>query len=458
MQEKCVSVVALVDAEQEKQLQEMKSGCGSVVATLNANQEKQLQEMKGNCESVVALINAEHEKRLQETNATLHSQISTLQAELAAAREKIGKRDANILKLRDEVLNLRGNVRVFARIRPVFSQASAGCDEEDCVQLEDDQTLLLTKMIRRFNGLQSETVRYSFDKVLGADSSNENVYSEIEPLARSVCLGHHVTIFAFGATNSGKTFTMFGGENFENRGVISRVLETIFDMSKAEECDVSVELTCQEIYMEKVIDLSTGSDCSALNARRHRLSSAEDFGFLEIVKKRRTSATNINEESSRSHLVVKLFVRTKKGKKSTEGVINLVDLAGSESFSAERDAEQKEEGSKIRTSLLSLQRVLRDLKANMTEVTERNKAPSDAVEISRRSKRIDEASPSYRDSKLTQLLKDSFSRGKVLMFLTLNPQKSSLSETKNSLKFAEFVQTIHIGQSKVSVSYDVSAK
>ena len=363
-----------------------------------------------------------------------------LQHAEAEQKLELSRKDSMILALRDEVLDLRGNFRVFARIRPT-SEAAA-------IVMQDDQELVVNSVVERYDGPRQNQVAYTFDRVIGPRASNEDVYLEMESLARSVSKGHAVTVFAYGATNSGKTHTMFGGENYQSRGIAPRVLETVFEMSKAEEgMSVSVELTCLEIYLEKVFDLLTGKecDCSGLNAHRRSISSADEFALLQTIKKRRTSATSINKESSRSHLILQVFVETKKGRRITSGVINLVDLAGSESSNVERDAEQKAEGSNIRTSLLSLQKVLKNLKG---------KTPSGTMESHEIAKR---STPSVlcRDSKLTYLLKDSLSHGKVLMFVNLSPEESSLTETKNSLVFGEFVQTIHIGQSKASVSFDV---
>ena len=442
----------LAENERQKQLlaERMRAHYEVKLQEVTVENERQRQELgdiiKAQCASKLEEVAADRDGEV----ALLKERLEGLEAEKKMKEVELSKKDSLILALRDEVLDLRGNFRVFARIRPTTESAA--------VVMQDDQELLVNSSVERYNGPRRIQVAHTFDRVIGPGASNEDVFLEMESLARSACKGHDVTVFAYGATNSGKTFTMFGGDTYESRGVVPRVVETIFDTCKAEESSsVSVELSCQEIYLEKVIDLLTGKVCET--AHRQRLSSAEDCSLLQTVKKRRTSATNMNQESSRSHLIVQLFVKTTKGKKSTSGVVNLVDLAGSENFEAERNAEQKEEGSKIRTSLLSLERVLRDLKtktpSGMVESRElqksRNlkghKTPSGMMESGR------EPSVSYRDSKLTYFLKDSLSRGKVLMFLNISPEVSSLTETKNSLRFAEFVQKIHIGQSKASVLF-----
>eukprot|EP00475_Leptophrys_vorax_P019760 TRINITY_DN27085_c0_g1_i3.p1 TRINITY_DN27085_c0_g1~~TRINITY_DN27085_c0_g1_i3.p1 ORF type:complete len:157 (+),score=31.05 TRINITY_DN27085_c0_g1_i3:289-759(+) len=151
--------------------------------------------------------------------------------------------------------------------------------------------------------------------------------------------------------------------------------------------------------------------------------------LLEKAKrKRRTSSTNQNEQSSWSHLIFTILTETVSKGVRTAGKLNFLDLAGSENADAERNEEQKTEGSHIRTSLLTLHRII---------MAKRSKSSASNVTF-------------CRDSKLAQFLKENL-QGKILMFLNINPEAAYLSESRNASNFAECVNSTLFGRSYANI-------
>jgi kinesin family protein C1 len=194
-------------------------------------------------------------------------------------------------------------------------------------------------------------------------------------------------------------------------------------------------MSCVEVYNENVYDLIALTDKKESlpkdgdvwdNACTREVRSRTDVEelLLEAKKKRFTKVTNRNEHSSRSHFILQFRIfGTHENGNHLRGALNLIDLAGSENANAARDNQQKQEGSYIRQSLLTLERVLNCLQKG-------TKAP-------------------FRDSRLTQLLKDSLTgTAKVVMFLNVSPEEECLDETKKSLNFGKMVNNVTLGQAK----------
>ena len=364
-----------------------------------------------------------------------------LKARIVELDEKIFQKELERRKKHDERMNRRGNIRVFCRVRP-----SKGKEEEDVVKVNSKLSSL---SIVTNNSKQMTTTDFKFDKVYAPSASQENVFQDIELLVQSALDGKNVCIFAYGQTGSGKSFTMEGpseqqkrdssfyGEN-PARGVIPRAVRKIFDsITRFAEMGWSYSLKCSffEVYQKDVFDLSTakaiqisdtGDRVNLRGLEVHAVNSVEQVDELLIraKKNRKVGSTAMNARSSRSHFIFQLLIEgTHVSGRKCCGTLSLVDLAGSENIELLKNKKQVDECKEILSSLGALKTALTRLREGKT--------------------------PTFRDSKLTHVLKNSLTAGsKVLMFVNVAPEKSCLQETKSSLNFGKSVNAIKLGSGK----------
>ncbi|XP_028053356.1 kinesin-like protein KIN-14C isoform X3 [Camellia sinensis] len=343
-------------------------------------------------------------------------------------------------KLHNEVQELKGNIRVYCRIRP-FLPGQMG--KESTIEHigENGELNVLNSSKQGKDGHQL----FKFNKVYGPDTTQAEVYSDIQPLIRSVLDGYNACIFAYGQTGSGKTYTMTGpdGASEEEWGVNYRALNDLFHISQTRRKIFAYEIELQmvEIYNEQVRDLlsSDGSQkklgilstsqpngLAVPDASLHPVKSTSDVvDLIELgLRNRAMAATALNERSSRSHSVVTIHVHGIDMKTSTSlrGSLHLVDLAGSERVDrSEVTGDRLKEAQHINKSLAALGDVI--------------------FALSQKSPHIP-----YRNSKLTQVLQNSLGgHAKTLMFVQLNPDLHSYAETTSTLKFAERVSGVELG-------------
>ncbi|CAG8473518.1 6620_t:CDS:1 [Racocetra fulgida] len=288
---------------------------------------------------------------------------------------------------------------------------------------------------------------FTFDKVFGADADQSRIFDTIVvPILHEVKAGYNCTLFAYGQTSTGKTFTMEGKLDLHNgsispdAGVIPRSLYYIFDTLEAEQADFSVKISYIELYNEELKDLlSSDSDnrhlkilddanrkCVLHGHEEVLIKSAEDG--INVLKqgsiKRQVAQTNYNKNSSRSHSVFCITLHIKETMPDGEdllkvGKINLVDLAGSENISrtGAENLRAKEAG-KINKSLLTLGRCINSLNEHNQHIP-------------------------YRESKLTRLLQDSLGgHTKTCIIATISPAKLSYEETISTLDYAQRAKNI----------------
>lgn len=272
---------------------------------------------------------------------------------------------------------------------------------------------------------------------------------DTQPLIRSILDGFNVCIFAYGQTGSGKTYTMSGpnGSSKENLGVNYRALNDLFYISQTRKNTFTYEVDVQmvEIYNEQVRDLLANNDgpqkkldirnasqqngLVVPNANVRSVSSTADVVELMThgMMNRAASATAMNERSSRSHSVLSVRVRGTdlKTNASLNGCLHLVDLAGSERVNrSEVTGDRLKEAQHINKSLAALGDVISALSQKSSHIP-------------------------YRNSKLTQLLQTSLGgRAKTLMFVQMNPDVESFSETLSTLKFAERASGVELGAAR----------
>uniref|UniRef100_A0A7N0TKR0 Kinesin-like protein n=1 Tax=Kalanchoe fedtschenkoi TaxID=63787 RepID=A0A7N0TKR0_KALFE len=361
-------------------------------------------------------------------------QINMLQVLLNAA-ENYHAVLAENRKLYNEVQDLKGNIRVFCRIRPLFSGQSENQTTIEHVG-EHGELVVANPSKPGKDGLRM----FRFNKVYGPSASQAGVFLDTQPLIRSVLDGYNVCIFAYGQTGSGKTYTMIGpnGATKEDWGVNFRALNDLFEISQARKILFSYEICVQmvEIYNEQVRDLLSS------DASQKRYPSVPDASILPVkstndvislmdvgLKNRAMGATAMNARSSRSHSVLTIHVRGTdlKSGATLRGSLHLVDLAGSERLDrSEATGDRLKEAQHINKSLSALGDVIFALAQKSPHVP-------------------------YRNSKLTQVLQTSLGgQAKTLMFVQLNPDVNSYSETMSTLKFAERVSGVELGAAKSS--------
>lgn len=296
---------------------------------------------------------------------------------------------------------------------------------------------------------------FTFDKVFGPKSQQRAIYDHaVAPIVNDVLEGYNCTVFAFGQTGTGKTYTMEGGmrqkvgELPATAGVIPRAVRHIFDILEARKADYSMKVTFLELYNEEITDLLAIEDQSRSPEDRQKrpISLMEDGkggavirGLEEIVvyspseiysllehgsARRRTADTALNKQSSRSHSVFSIYIHVKETTVGNQelmkcGRLNLVDLAGSENIarSGAKEGRAREAG-EMNKSLLTLGRVITALVEHSVHVP-------------------------YRDSKLTRLLRESLGgKAKTCIIATVSPSVHCLEETLVTLDYAYRAKSI----------------
>ncbi|KAH9625424.1 hypothetical protein KSS87_011354 [Heliosperma pusillum] len=338
-------------------------------------------------------------------------------------------------RLYNEVQDLKGNIRVYCRVRPFLGGQPS---YTSAIEHFEEGNITIRAPSKHGNGHKS----FSFNKVFGPSATQAEVFSDMQPLIRSVLDGYNVCIFAYGQTGSGKTFTMSGPRDLteESQGVNYRSLGDLFYLAEQRKhtfrYDVAVQMI--EIYNEQVRDLLVSDGLNkryplsiSNKASLVPVSSTSDVIHLMNVghRNRAVGATALNDRSSRSHSCLTVHVQ---GKDLTTGGIlrgcmHLVDLAGSERVDkSEVTGDRLKEAQHINKSLSALGDVIASLAQRNAHVP-------------------------YRNSKLTQLLQDSLGgQAKTLMFVHMSPEPEAVGETISTLKFAERVATVELGAAQVN--------
>uniref|UniRef100_A0A8C7MGL9 Kinesin family member 13B n=1 Tax=Oncorhynchus kisutch TaxID=8019 RepID=A0A8C7MGL9_ONCKI len=269
-----------------------------------------------------------------------------------------------------------------------------------------------------------------------------------ESLLHNAFQGYNACIFAYGQTGSGKSYTMMG--SVDSPGLIPRLCSSLFDRTLLEQREgegFTIEVSYMEIYNEKVRDLlDPKGSRQALRVREHKVLGPYVDGLSRLAvanykdieslmsegnKSRTVAATNMNEESSRSHAVFNIILtHTLKDLQSgTSGEkvskLSLVDLAGSErAAKTGATGERMKEGSNINKSLTTLGLVISALAEQGCGKNKTKFVP-------------------YRDSVLTWLLKDSLGgNSRTAMVATVSPAADNYDETLSTLRYADRAKSI----------------
>ncbi|XP_042509092.1 kinesin-like protein KIN-14Q isoform X2 [Macadamia integrifolia] len=345
-------------------------------------------------------------------------------------------------ELYNKVQELKGNIRVFCRCRPLNNEEIAG-GAITTIDFESAKDGELT--VKGGNGASKKI--FKFDSIFTPQANQAEVFEETAPLATSVLDGYNVCIFAYGQTGSGKTFTMEGSE--EARGVNYRTLEELFRIIKDRQGLYRYEISVSvlEVYNEQIRDLLLPGSQSGASVKRLEIRQvAEGIHHVpglveshvnnmhevwEVLKTgssaRAVGSTNANEHSSRSHCIHCVMVKGENliNGECTRSKLWLVDLAGSERIAkTDVQGERLKETQNINRSLSALGDVISALATKSPHIP-------------------------FRNSKLTHLLQDSLGGdSKTLMFVQISPKENDLSETLCSLNFASRVRGIELGPAK----------
>ncbi|ODQ53843.1 kinesin-domain-containing protein [Saitoella complicata NRRL Y-17804] len=394
----------------------------------------------------------------------MHSTIQKLREELAEAQHKQQAAETQLIteetirrKLHNQIQELKGNIRVFCRVRPPLEKElgmEGGLVE---MKMEDQDSegkeieLVGTEEKTAMGGVKAaKSWPFSFDKVFNAASANQEVFEEISQLVQSALDGYNVCIFAYGQTGSGKTYTMSSDD-----GMIPRAVHQIYSTAEAlrnKGWTYTMEGQFLEIYNETINDLLGKAE--EFDKKKHEIRHDKGTTIVTdltsvpldtpgrvatLLKRasnnRSVAATHANERSSRSHSVFMLHLRgtnSVTGEKS-QGTLNLIDLAGSErlNHSGSFTGDRLKETQAINKSLSCLGDVIYALGSGK----EGGHVP-------------------YRNSKagnkwLTYLLQNSLGgNSKTLMFVNISPLQQHLNETLCSLRFATKVNSTSIGVPK----------
>ncbi|KAH3666962.1 hypothetical protein OGAPHI_003412 [Ogataea philodendri] len=387
---------------------------------------------------------AERSQTLKEKHQTAkeYAEMSVGFKQQLESEELLRRKAHNLLQ------DLKGNIRVFCRVKPEQPENRFQYQVFDSVESNDgNEQIILTEPANpqqhSFNKSAPKNYRFGFDKVFDQDSTNTEIFDEISQLVQSALDGYNVCIFAYGQTGSGKTYTMSSTQD----GIIPRSVGLIFEKCRLAEqtgWNYKVEGQFLEIYNENINDLMTESYLRNLDSVKHEIKHDENTRTTTITelttvrltdqdqvahilnsanRNRATASTNANNRSSRSHsvFIISLQGFNSKTGDTISGKLNLIDLAGSERISHSLvTGDRLKETQSINKSLSSLGDVITSLCNKNQHIP-------------------------YRNSRLTYLLQHSLGgNSKTLMFVNVSSKLQHFNETLNSLRFATKVNNTQL--------------
>ncbi|CAK9055742.1 Kinesin-like protein KIN-14E (Kinesin-like calmodulin-binding protein) (Protein ZWICHEL) [Durusdinium trenchii] len=415
------------------------------------------EQKRATCKAEVAQVLAEVKEvdktSIESVEAAKEKLSNALLAAKASAVHSMALREADAYRrrLHNMVEDLKGSIRVFCRIRPL-SQREKDLKDTDVSSQVDTMTVNVQKPSA--GSIPNDIEQFNFDAVFKPGSQAE-VFDTCKDLVQSALDGYNVTMFAYGQTGAGKTFTMYGGRG-DMQGTAPRTIDELYRLMKKDEDRVrfTVMASMMELYRNELVDLLTqkpGAGASPKRKSQRPETAAMDqklnvrvdkTGAVQIEhlyeeecktaqalsdllergnQMRTVCATKMNSESSRSHLI--LVIRVVGVNKETEqklsGKILLCDLAGSERLKkSDVSGEAQKEAIEINKSLTALGDVMEALVKGNAHVP-------------------------YKNHKLTQVMSDALGgTSKTLMFVNCSPASSNFEETLMTLKFASRAKTI----------------
>ncbi|KAM7542745.1 hypothetical protein Aperf_G00000018090 [Anoplocephala perfoliata] len=374
----------------------------------------------------------------QERYRNLTSRLSSLKEENILLRETLMKQEERRRLTFNMIQEYLGNIRVFCRVRAI-PQTGRILEVNPC-----DTVCLNVSPVAE---------EYKFDRAFDANTSQAEIYAELTPLISSFMDGFNVSFMTYGGESSGKTYTLMGGMDgtTESQGIAYRAMKTVLQEKaiRRTEWDIALKVGVVEIYNETVSDLIGGeagihmrvdSGADKMLDSLHTVDLNSDAQIDEILRlcneKRKVARTALNEASSRSHLIILVRAHSMSNiyQKAVTSVLAMCDLAGFEDIikadTMKNQVLAKEAGF-INRSLTALNRVLTSLKTQSP------------------------MSVSYRDSKLTYLLKPFFTNsGKCILIVTVRTDKSTLPSTQGTLRFGRDSRAVSLGRARRQLSVE----
>ncbi|CAK7896267.1 kinesin-like protein Kar3p [[Candida] anglica] len=432
-----------IDSKHEKILIEFNK-----LKEISNGKEEQLEEIQKEINGIEQMI-----KEVENSFQSKDDEIIRLQQETKVFIEGLAKQEHSRRVLHNRLQDLKGNIRVYCRIRPPIDAINAAKDLttfdilNDSLSHDAKKEMIISRDPTSENSsihsysMRNNTFKFQFDQILSMDTDNNTIFKDVSQLIQSCLDGYNVCVFAYGQTGSGKTWTM----SHPQHGMIPLSIQKIFnDIEELKTTHWEYSLVGQflEIYNEQLIDLlapskkkldikhnETDSTTTVTNLTSIPLTSSDQFNQIlnKAMKNRSTAATKSNERSSRSHsiFILKLEGKNFKTNKICRGTLNLIDLAGSERLASSlATGDRLKETQAINKSLSCLGDVIHAL----------GQKSNQALHIP------------YRNSKLTYLLKNSLGgSSKTLMFVNVSPLLKNFGETINSLRFATKVNSTKLG-------------
>jgi len=380
-----------------------------------------------------------------------------LESKVARARYK--KETLLRKKYFNEVQELRGNIRIFVRVRPWNSNDAQIPGNSIVIKCNPLAEELVVTESRGKNNFCVQSKVFEFECVFSETATQHEVFEKgTKDLITSALDGYNVSILAYGQTGSGKTYTMNGKEGtswkHHETGLYFRALKEMFRLKSERRPDISYEFTVSvlEIYNENIrdllgpkipypeeADLGLRKRPSYLKLRYidgdmfiEDLTAIRCESFEDVVvamergqSNRSVGVTNMNQYSSRSHSIVRITItgENRVTKTETVAILNFIDLAGSERIHKSGSwGVQMREASLINRSLSALGNVIEAIKRKQSHVP-------------------------YRDSKLTYLLQECLGgKSKVAMFINLSPTSATVEESLCSLNFGKRARAAELGR------------
>lgn len=329
-------------------------------------------------------------------------------------------------------MSTANTIKVVARFRPQ-NKIEVAAGSEQIVEFTGEDSCTINS--------REAAGSFTFDRVFPTNTPQQDVFDySIRSTVDDVLAGYNGTVFAYGQTGSGKTYTMMGADiaDDSSKGIIPRIVEQIFDSIARADSNIEfmVKVSYMEIYMEKIRDLLVPQNDN-LPVHEDKQKGVYVKGLYEFYvgsvgevyqvlerggQARAVAATNMNQESSRSHSIFLIEVTQKNTETGSarSGRLFLVDLAGSEKVGKTGASGQTlEEAKKINKSLSALGMVINAL--------------SDG-----KSSHIP-----YRDSKLTRILQESLGgNSRTTLIINCSPSSYNDAETMSTLRFGERAKTI----------------
>lgn len=334
-------------------------------------------------------------------------------------------------------------IKVVARFRPQ-NKVELGSGGQPIVNFENEDTCSINS--------HEGSGDFTFDRVFPMDSLQTDIFEySIRPTVDDILNGYNGTVFAYGQTGAGKSYTMMGSdiEDDTGKGIIPRIVEQIFAsiLTSPSNIEYTVRVSYMEIYMERIRDLLVPhNDNLPVHEEKSRgvyvkglvevyVSSVQEV--YEVMRRggaaRAVAATNMNQESSRSHsiFVVTITQKNLETGSAKSGQLFLVDLAGSEKVGKTGASGQTlEEAKKINKSLSALGMVINALTdGKSTHIP-------------------------YRDSKLTRILQESLGgNSRTTLIINCSPSSYNDAETVSTLRFGVRAKSI---KNKAKVNAELS--